>query len=541
MKTRTYHKYIFTGALTLVLGFTQTGCKKDLFDKQPLDAVSDATFWKTESDANLALTGAYRAESGWSGQDWWHPLSMMWLDLMGGNGSEKEGYPDHVTDGTLTASYWVTSSFWDHSYARIATENNFLAHINDVTMADATKKSMAAEVRTLRAYEYLNLTVYFGDVPFTTKLLNVQEANSVLRTPKAQIWAFLETELKESIPSLPITRPDAQNGRITAGAALAILGRLQLVQKKWADAAITYKQIIDNKAYIIQPNFSSLFYQSDEMSKEIILSTQYVQDTYSHPVPQYLFPETWGGWHQFSPYNELVKEFECKDGKPITESALYDANNPYNNRDPRLDYTILISDRSVFRGTTFVSRPGTSSPDRFNRYNWSGYCIMKTMDPNLTGNMQNSGLNAILIRYPEVLLSYVEAKLEAGQAIDQAFLDQTINLVRGRTTVNMPKVTETDPAKLRTIVRRERRVELAFEGLRYFDILRWGIAGDELNKQFTGMKLTNTPSTYRDFPVDAEGYFIYQKKNFKKGINELWPIPLKEIQVNNNLKQNPGY
>lgn len=541
MKTKYFNKIVINGSLAALFGLCIAGCKKDFFDKQPLDAVSDATFWKTESDANLALTGTYRAESGWSGQDWWHPLSMMWLDLMGGNGSEKEGYPDHVTDGTLTASYWVTSSFWSHSYQRIAAENNFLAHINQVTMSDATRKIMIAEVKTLRAYEYLNLTVYFGDVPFVTQVFTAQDANSVSRTAKSQIWSALESDLKESIPALPVTRPDAQNGRITAGAALAILGRLQMFQKKWTDAAASYKQIIDSKAYIIQPNFSSLFYQSDELSKEIILATQYVVDTYSHPVLQYLFPETWGGWHQFSPYNELVKEYECTDGKSIAESPLYNPNTPYNNRDPRLDYTIMISDRSVFRGTTFVSRPGTNSPDRFNRYNWSGYCILKGMDPNFSGNMQNSGVNAILIRYPEVLLSYLESRLESGSGVDQALLDQTVNLVRGRSSVKMPAVTETDPTKLRAIIRRERRVELAFEGVRYFDILRWGTAGDELNKQFTGMKLTNTPATYKDFAVDNEGYLIYQKRNFKKGVNELWPIPLSEIQVNSNLKQNPGY
>jgi hypothetical protein len=105
----------------------------------------------------------------------------------------------------------------------------------------------------------------------------------------------------------------------------------------------------------------------------------------------------------------------------------------------------------------------------------------------------------------------------------------------------MPPVTITAANELRTIVRRERRVELAFEGLRYYDILRWGIAADELTGVFTGMKLTNDPTHYTADPIDSEGYYKFETKNFKKGINELWPIPQTERDINKNLTQNPGY
>jgi len=116
-------------------------------------------------------------------------------------------------------------------------------------------------------------------------------------------------------------------------------------------------------------------------------------------------------------------------------------------------------------------------------------------------------------------------------------------MVRGRAAVNMPPVTTTDPAKLREIIQRERRVEFAFEGLRYYDILRWGIAADELNHQFTGQKLTNDPTHYTAYPVDADGYYIMSQQNrkFKKGTNELWPIPQSERDINPNLTQNTGY
>jgi hypothetical protein len=236
-----------------------------------------------------------------------------------------------------------------------------------------------------------------------------------------------------------------------------------------------------------------------------------------------------------------VKVYECTDGKTIDQSPLYDANNPYNNRDPRLDATIFIPGRTMFKGQLYESRPGFGSPDEFTLYNYSGYMIKKGCDQNFSGNLMNSGVNVPIIRYSEVLLSYLESMLESGAAIDQALLDKSINLVRGRAEVHMPSVTETNKDNLRVILRRERRVELAFEGPRLFDLLRWGIAAEELKGDFTGLKLTNDAAHYTTYPVDADGYYKWEFKNFKKGVNELWPIPLGEMQVNKNLTQNPGY
>ncbi len=529
--------------LILFLILIGAGCTDEFFDKQPLDQASDATFWKTAGDAELALVGCYYTGAGWKGEDFWTPRSLLYLDLMAGLGSEKELIPDHVTDGTLTSSYWVTQGYWNHAYEKIATCNNFLDHVAEIEMDETQKAMYAAEVRTLRAYEYFNLSLFFGDVPLIQSLLTIEEANSVSRTPRADVWAFLEKELKESIPSLPSSRPDSENGRITSAAALGILGRLQMLEEKWTDAAESYKAIMDYDYYTIDPKYRELFLVENELSREFILSSQYIKDTYGHVLLTYQLPEAWGGWHQFSPFNELVKEYECIDGKPITESPLYDPNNPYDNRDPRLDATVMINERTVFRGKTFVSTPGSDSPDRKDKYPvWSGYCILKFLEDDPTHNQWSYGGNFSIIRYAEVLLGYLESKLESGATIDQALLDETINKVRGREAVQMPPVTTTDPTELREIIRRERMVEFAFEGLHYYDILRWGIAAEKLNQQFTGMKLTNDPASYTDYPVDEEGYFIMpQQRAFKEGINELWPIPQSERDINSNLSQNNGY
>ncbi len=519
-----------------------TSCSDSIFDKQPLDKVSDNTFWITESDYQMAWAGCYNHGSGWVSSTFWAPRTMLWLDLMAGFGSEKEGRPDGVTDGTLTSSFWVTNDYWSQTWKTIVACNNFLGHVGSSSLDDATKKRMIADVRTLRAYHYFYLATFWGDVPLVTSVLSLEDANKVSRTPVSQVWDFIESELQESAEDLPESLSDSELGKMSKGAAYAMLGRTLMSQKKWSAAAAVYKKIIDSNKYIVESNFRELFWEKSENSKEIILASQYVEDNFSHVLPQYLYPETNGGWHQFSPYNELVKRFECTDGKTIDKSPLYDENNPYDNRDPRLLYTVMVNHKSSFKGREYISDPNSSSPDRYGKYSvWSGYCIAKFMDESFDGNLMNYGGNFILIRYPEVLLGYLESKLEAGDAITQSLLDETINKVRGRQSVNMPKVTETDASRLREIVRRERSVEFAFEGLHYYDILRWGIASEELNRQFTGMKLTTNPANYNDFKVDEKGYALVQKRNFKAGVNELWPIPLSEIQINSNLTQNPGY
>lgn len=521
-----------------------SACKKDLLDTQPLSSISDATFWKTAKDATLALNGVYDSGSGYTGYNFWAGTSMVNLDLMAGNGSEKESIPDNFTNGTLNSTYSFVGSYYSQAYVQIGRCNNFLDHIGEVSMDAAQKNVMIGEVKTIRAYNYFNLALYFGDVPLVQHLLKVDEANAVSRTAKADVWAFCESELKSAAAALPVSVSADRLGHMTSASALAILGRLQLAQKKWADAATTYKTIIDFNYYSIDPRYRELFLNAGETSREIIMSMQYIRDTYNHSLLQYLTPETWGGWHQYSPFNELVEEYECTDGRTISDSPLFDKNNPYNNRDPRMDFNIMISDRTAFRGRTYSAKPGTTLPDRLNQYPgvWSGYAIYKFLeDDPAVASTNNNGNNFPLIRYAEVLLGYLEARLESGAGVDQALLNSTINLVRGRTAVKMPAVTTTDPATLRTIIRRERRVEFAFEGIRYFDCLRWGIIGAENNKQFTGMKLTNDPANYKDYPVNANGYYIYKKRNFIVGKNELWPIPQSERDLNKNLTQNPGY
>ena len=523
-----------------------SGCQKSLLDKNPLDQLSTATFWKSESDALLALTGVYNTGSSYESgpqYDLWKPDTYIrLLDLTTDNGYEKDNMVGDLNNGNRTATYSPVQILWQTSYQKIARCNNFLENINAVPMDTVTKAAMKAEIRTIRAYDYFYLAFFWGDIPLVTKVLSINEANTISRTPRKDVISFVLSELQGSVGDLPATYPEAQKGRITKAAALAILGRVQLSEKLWADAVKTYKQIIDLNLYSIDPQYKQLFEVAGENSTEIILSAKRMQNVFGTLVQRSCIPFMYGGYHQFNVYNELVESYQCTDGKSIQESPLYDPVHPYENRDPRLYASVFIPENTVFKGQLYVAHPDSvKAKDRLPLRAWSGYALKKFADESYTGPITSYGGDFPLVRYAEVLLSYLEANIEAGNPITQDLLDQTINKVRGRAAVNMPPVTETDPVALTPILRNERRVELAFEGLRLYDLFRWHTAHTILEGKFHGMKLTNDPANYTAFPVDNNGYFMCRQMAFRENTDYLFPIPQSERDVDTNLTQNPGY
>jgi hypothetical protein len=548
--SKTLHiRYAIISAFLFTLFLT--GCE-DFLDKQPLDKLSTATFWKTESDAMLGLTGVYfiEGQNGTAAKqsyDLWNQDTYLRLfEATTDNGFEKDNNVTDFNNGNLTPSYGPVRDLWSTSYVKIAKCNNFLANIKGVTMDETKKAQMIAEVRTIRAYDYFYLAFLWGDVPLITKILTIQEANTVSRNPREEVMSFVIAELQEASADLPVTRPNEQKGRITLGGALSILGRVYLAEKKWNEAKATYKQVMDLNIYTIDSRFKELFEDGGENSTEIILSSKRMPDVYGTSMLLSCLGFTWGGYHHYSPYNELVETFECIDGKPITESPLYQVDSPYANRDPRLLKSMFINGVTVFKGTKYVSSPDSSAtkyPDQLTRRPWSGYMVKKFCDEGYSGEVRLYGGDFPMIRYAEVLLSYLEANIEAGTPVTQTLLDQTINKVRGRAEIAMPAVTETDPAKLTTIIRRERRVELAWEGLRLFDLFRWHTAHINLRGKVHGMKLCTTAQapTYTRFPVDSHGYYTCEETFFRENVDYLWPIPQSERDVNANLTQNPGY
>lgn len=528
----------------LLLSAGQISCTKDFLDQQPLAQLSESTFWTSPSDALLALTGIYQGSN--IGDNTYTND-----DLILGSATDDSGYKNGGV-GIIYSGYLLPSdgqvvgSTWKKSYTAIFRANYFLENIDKVDMDASLKAQFIAEARFIRAYEYYYMSVLYGGVPLVTKTLSIQEANNQTRNSLKEVQDFAISECTAAAADLPATRPESEKGRVLKGAALGIKGRLLQIQKNWGEAAKTFKEIIDLNAHIIDPRYKEIFEEVGENSKEIILSINCVAGPYGNTHNQRNYhPDFYGGYQEDNIFQNLIDDYEMKDGLSIKESPLYDPQHPFNNRDPRLYATVFLPGYTVFRGKTFPSDPASTKIASLRGA--TGYGWKKFVTENYSGDMGSSGDDIILMRYAEVLLGYLESKIENGDAITQELLDQTINKVRGRAAVQMPPITETDRDKLREIVRHEYRIEFATERLiRYVTIRRWGIYHQVINRVFYGMKMTDDPANYTDFNVAKTGPYaghliVIDKTNSIKPGWDLIPIPLPEIDINPALTQNPDY
>jgi len=525
-----------------ILSLGLTGCKKDWLNEQPPGQISDVSFWKTEGDAMLGLTAVYKYGVGTGVDDYYPIRSIM-------HATDDNRLKTNLDFGVGLFEYPAETvtvlSSWKGGYKTIFTCNVFLDNIGKVTMDDTKKAQLIAEVRFIRANTYFWLLQYFGGVPLVTKPLSVDEANTVKRNTRKEIVDFCLSEFTASAKDLPASRSASEKGRIIKSAPLAEDGRLLMIEKRWAEAAAAFKQIIDLNVHIIDPSYQNISREAGENSKEIIFSRNYLAGLDGNNINEKnLHPAFYGGYQEYNAFQDLIDAFLMKDGLSITQSPLYNPNKPFDNRDPRLYYNMFLPEYTVFRGKLYLANPALTDIGIKTLPGATGYGCKKFVTENYSGDIGSSGDDVIFIRYAEVLLGYLESKLEAGDAITQDLLDQTINKVRGRDEVQMPAVTETNSDKLREIVRRERRVEFCWEPkIRWMDIHRWGIAAQVINKKFYGMKLTDDPANYTAYPVDATGHLFVMDKTgyYKTPTNDLWPIPQSEIDANPNLEQNPGY
>ena len=237
----------------------------------------------------------------------------------------------------------------------------------------------------------------------------------------------------------------------------------------------------------------------------------------------------------------LADAYGFDDGTPLSyDDPRFDYEDMGANRDPRFRYN-FIWDGATFAGRIYDCHPDSSgSVDQLTyskQATRTGYGLRKFFDESFSGNLRTDyGGNIPIIRYAEVLLSYLEAELEAGNGITQQLLDETINAVRGRASVGLPPITETNAAALRPILRNERRIELALEGQRLWDIFRWGIGDEVLVGDFWGAPFPNStlyPTTSKK--LDPQSRWYVTTKNFREGVDDVWPIPESEVNVNPKL------
>jgi SusD family. len=511
-----------------------TSCQKDFLDRSPLDALSKNSFWKTESDVVYAVNGCY---SGWESAD-----RILYMDCATDNAFGQfpwEGY-QVLGNGNVTAADAGASIY---SYTNIARCNMVLENIGNVPMSDDMKKRYSAEVRFIRAYTYYNMLFVYGDVPLITKTVTIEESKAE-RTPRATVLKFVMDELTACIDGLPTSYSDSKDkGRITKGAALAIRARIELAEKQY-DACATDCQAIMGLGYQLFPDYRKLFNIDNKNNSEVVLDVQYKADNggFENWVLGVLLPNSQGGWSSITPTQSLVDEYECTDGKTIAESPLYDSENPYANRDPRF-YATVIYPGALYEGSYFDPL-NVNSDDYYTKGNTSktGYNFRKYVDsPSQYKDVWNTGMNAMVVRYAEVLLMYAEAMVEQNK-ID-ASVYKAIDDVRTR--AGMPKVDQavySNQSKLRELIRRERRVEFAQEGLRFFDIVRWRISEVVMNQAAYGIRQEGSvDSNTGKVTFTTQTRLKAEDRHFDPAKNYLWPIPQAELDKNPNLKQNPGY
>lgn len=553
---------VYIALAGLLLSFQS--CRKDFLSKVPSDQPSSETFFADENDLILAINGAYNGLY-WQSSRVPYP---MWLESSTDNSYDRGDYggTNTVQTGQFGTETTVFYSVWSSLYERVARCNNILTNMHkakDVT-SEAVYKQVEGQALFLRAFFYHYLINLYGDVPFITGMTSIVEGKDLTRTPRARIADSLLKDLEKAAGELPVQWTGGDLGRITKGAALALRARIALLEGNYKTAAEAAKAVMNLKVYELYNDYTKLFQLAGEGSKESIFALPYLRGTATSGVPKYVGIRATQGWSIYVPTQNLVNYYECTDGKPIDKSPLFDPAAPFENRDPRLKASILTPGQ-WFCGYLFETHPDSSTTLRTlggkitrvtnqevtNPYaTFTGYIWKKYQDSlEIPAYITQSELSFMFIRYAEVLLTYAEAKIELGE-IDQSVVD-AINQVRTRPSVNMPPVTIMPVDKMREIVRYERTVELAMEGLRLFDIRRWKYAEHVLpgnvlgrkTRQFYQHPVVPTIDEYgkSHYPDETDLFNVIGVNTFDPGKNYYWPIPQKEIDLNKNLTQNPGY
>ncbi|MEP7258368.1 MAG: RagB/SusD family nutrient uptake outer membrane protein [Flavitalea sp.] len=508
-----------------------TSCSKKFLDVIPEDQLSDAVFWKTENDANLALTGLYR---GW--EDY---RQAGWIDMMSDVAYSKFPTPLQVMgNGQLNATNPGLSFF---TFTQIRKYNNFLEKVDPIEMDQAKKDLYKAEVRFLRAYNYWRRIESYGDFPLVTATFNDAEEAKIGRNAKSEIVSFILSELTDVIPQLPVQTMRESGGHATRGAALALKARTELYQGMWAEAMADSKAIMDQGIYELYPNYNGLFdIDNEESNKESIMEIFYETNTYTNLIwVDMTAGNDGGGYAVIDPTDKIVSAYEMSNGKPITDpTSGYDDNQPFKNRDPRLDMTILHAG-TFYNGRYFDPfTPGVDFWQNANSFRGAyGFTkFAKVINPAL---VDNCGTNFMVFRLAETLLTYAEAAIESNQITTEMY--DAIDAVRVR--AGMPVVDRTEyntQVKLRELVRRERMVEFPYEGLRYYDIKRWDIGAQVIDGPLYGSKLGSVNPTTGELTLTSEKILL-ENRIFHPERHYLLPIPQSQLDVNPNLKQNDGY
>ncbi|MBZ4191542.1 RagB/SusD family nutrient uptake outer membrane protein [Niabella beijingensis] len=570
--------------------FTLNACRPDL---ESLNGPSTGTFPANAKEAEMGLFGAYQniSKLDAASTPMWHVMDNI-TDI--GYARPGTNYTSPITSAVTTDNA-LANKPWQVHYQTIARCHTVLDNLERIksSMSDDGYNQLDAELRFVRAYCYSQLIELYGAVPLLKHAVDLNNAN-VPRTPKAEIEQFLLDELTEIADKLPVSQAQYGNVRASRVAAYMLKARIALYAKKYTEAAAAANTALTLSSGVYdltdfnssisyagkdhtagEPDLSNIFgHAGFKTSKEWIWVAEYNQTIpgNTHNQQYYSASRLGKGVCYWGPTQDLINTFQCTDGLPITESRLYDASKPFEYRDPRLD---MYCARPHARYVGYQFEPATSfatvknywpvitgqaatpsnvtNTDATNAYrSFSGYLWRKPIDLADYASTSVSGvsdLNVGIFRFAELLLIYAEAKIEANE-LDNTVYD-AINRIRHR--AQMPDLpTGLSQAKLRTALRYERKVELANDGLRWYDLRRWGIANKVMNgyiylnrdaKAWTKEVLTGFDENYTPIynRTEAIKYFTAQEVVYKENKDELWPVPKSEMDANKQLTQNPGY
>lgn len=576
--------------LFFALGGILVSCNS--LDLNPLSQGSSENWYSNESEIQMAVSNLFNI-------DYWgveltrintntpvaDGYSQEWTDTYSDDWSARASISD-IASATLNSQSAKVTMTWKYAYKCIAAANRILASLNKATSQVSTTKleQFAANARFARASQYAKLIFLYGDVPYYTGTLTIDEGFAMSRTAKAAILDSIYVDYDYAIAHLPTAYSKSDYQYASKGAALAMKARIALYMGDWAKARDAAKACIDLSVYSLHPDYRNLFLPTTKQSAEVIFANPRSValgviipkgGRSKEPLTRIV-----GGFGNGGPSWELLCSYLCTDGLPIDKSPLYNPHLPFKNRDPRCTATI-VEFQTKWLGFMYQPHPDSLTVLNFNtgKYvnnadsrgygqyaQYNGLVWKKKIDESwidLEADPDN-----IVIRYADVLLIYAEAKIELGE-IDQTVLD-AMNKVRSRAygvsftqTSSYPAITSTDQTQLRKTLRIERRMEFAFEGLRYADLIRWKLAEKVLNKPIYGMldvaalreKIVKPGLWFfpQIAPVDEDGVpdfsamynagliqLLYQRQ-FDATKQYLWPIPSNEIKINTNIKQNPGY
>lgn len=467
-------------------------CGDSFLEKKPLGKLTSANFFETEAHAFLATNALYEHMRSWEV----HVFSYIGMtdvvsdDADKGSIANDAAFLGEIDDFTFNASNVAPLTVWAGYYQGIFRANNAIENIPNIDMNTALRDRLVGECKFFRAYLYLNLVRWFGDLPLITNPLDPSEF-SQQRVPAADVYAQIAQDLKDAIAVLPEKYPSADLGRVTKGGARGLLARAYLAQGDFVNTETYALEVINSGQYSLYPNYAKIFQLVGEQSSESVFeigsttgsinSSQYNQVQGVRGTPNL-------GWGFNRPSDNLVGSYEPGD--------------------PRRDATILYPGEVLPDGSAIIEDNPDIVNERYNQKAW--------VPPAPSGdNFEGQG-NLRLIRYADVLLIAAEALNENGNPTQAlVYLNMVRARARGTSTTALPDVTTTDKNALRTRIWNERRSELAMEQIRWFDLLRQGRA--EQVMQNVG-------------------------KNFVSPKHLLFPIPQVEIDLSSGvLSQNQGY